>query len=131
MKAFKYTMLMMAFLAVGLGAGWLFSSLVNGGSAAPSSEVRSVDRAAVGLPADKDMVMISLSTCPVCAEARSWLAKEGIAHHELVVDKSDDAKRIADRLKLESVPVFIVGDRQITGFNVRQIESELSSSTAL
>lgn len=130
MKALKHAMWMIAFLVVGCGAGWLFSSWVRAGSLAPPQEVRIIDRAAMGLPADQGLVMISLSTCPVCAEARAWLDAEGIAHRELVVDQSDEAKRIADQLGLKAVPAFILGDRQITGFNIAQIRSELNSATA-
>ena len=55
---------------------------------APSGiEVRSMDLGAIGLTDDKP-VIVSLSTCPVCATARRWMQDNGIEFTELVVEAS-------------------------------------------
>ncbi len=66
-------------------------------------------------------VMIASSTCPACASARTWMAERGIVYQELTVDRSEQARKIADRLNVKIVPTFLIGDVRVNGF----IQSEL------
>jgi glutaredoxin len=62
----------------------------------------------------------------VCKQARGWLADRGIDYTELVMDESDDARRLAERLGVVAVPVFLVGEQQITGFDPAMLEPLLA-----
>jgi glutaredoxin 3 len=115
MNLLKYLLLSLVFLGIGLGSGWLFGQI--GAAASATTEARPIDRSAAGLPASDELIMISLSTCPVCIKARAWLDAQGIPHRELVVDQSPEAQRIAKRMDLRVVPVFVIGDQQISGFD--------------
>jgi glutaredoxin len=121
MKFLKAALLLVLFAAVGVGLG-LGVQRWRQQQSAPS--IATIDRHTPGLPADK-VVLISLSSCPACAQARNWLQQRGQAFEELAVDQSDDARALADRLDISSVPVLIVGDRAATGFNADQFSQLL------
>ncbi len=73
------------------------------------------------------LVMIASSTCPACAGAREWLAAEGIAYRELTVDQSPRAREIADELKVQTVPTFLIGTTRINGFAPTELQQRLSA----
>lgn len=110
------------FLGLGLGAGYGIQYLNSPDAAA---EIHTVDRSDPGLPPADKLVLISLSTCPACAQAREWLGEQGEEYVELAVDKSADAKALAKRLGINAVPVLIVGDRSIKGFDGATFEREI------
>lgn len=111
------------FLALGIGAGLAVQQWRTTGDAAT---IGTVDRTTPGLPAGEHIVLVSLSTCPSCAAARNWLHAQGQDYLELAVDQSDEARALADRLGAHSVPMLIVGDRSVTGFDAETYARVLS-----
>ncbi|MFO1496549.1 MAG: glutaredoxin family protein [Lysobacterales bacterium] len=103
------------FLALGLGGGYALQQLR--APAAAAAQIVAVDRNTPGLPAGDQLVLVSLSTCPACAQARTWLGENGQSYVELAVDQSPEAKALAQRLGINAVPVLILGNRSIRGFD--------------
>jgi glutaredoxin len=62
-------------------------------------------------------VMVSDPRCPVCARARSWLAREGVAGVEVVEDPDHAGARLARSHGIDVVPVLLVDGRVIPGFD--------------
>lgn len=125
MRIVKYTFLLALFLALGLGSGQAFRAGMDWWNSRP--QVSSIDRAALAIPKEPALIMISLSTCPVCVRSKEWLQAKNIPYTEFVVDKSDEAKALAERLKVDSVPTFIVRDQRITGFEPDSFKQLLES----
>lgn len=115
----------LCFLGLGLAGGYGIQYLNSPAASAP--ELRLVDRSTPGLPAADKLVLVSLSTCPACAQAREWLGAQGQEYVELAVDKSPEAKALAKRLGIDAVPVLIVGDRSIKGFDGETFEREIKA----
>lgn len=111
-----------AFLGLGLLGGMGFRHYM---SPTAGPEIAIVDRSTPGLPAADQLVLVSLSTCPACAKARQWLSEQNQEYVELSIDQSRDAKALADRLGINAVPVLILGDRSIKGFDGATFEREI------
>ena len=128
MKQIKFVLLLMGFLALGLVSGQAFRY----GSAwwQSGKQITTVDRAALKLPestasAKQKLIVISLSTCPVCQQSKAWLSKQHIEYSEYVIDQSPAAKSLAHQLKLDSVPTFLMGNQMLVGFDTDALESLL------
>lgn len=67
--------------------------------------------------ADGEVILFSLSTCPYCRQARTWLEAHHVRFKELIVDTDAQAERLFDELKEEGVPVLVTRDRMIRGFD--------------
>lgn len=125
----KDALILLVMLAIGIGGGYAVQEWRARG--ADTATVTAIDRSTPGMPSER-VVLVSLSTCPACAAARNWLGEQGQAYQELAVDKNDAARDLADRLDIKSVPVLIVGDRAITGFDPKTFEQVLAgNATAL
>lgn len=127
-KRMKDAVALLLMLALGIGGGYAVQ--VWRQANADSATVAAIDRSTPGLPGER-VVLVSLSTCPACAAARNWLGEKGQTYQELAVDKSDAARELADRLDIRSVPVLIVGDQAITGFDPKTFERILSAGNTL
>lgn len=103
-------------LALGVGAGYLVrnTGLFGGGGGV---EITQGDYSAVYAKAGGDVVLYSLSTCPFCHKAKELLDKRNVRYVERVIDKDEAARKEADGLKINSVPVIYIGDRSMHGFD--------------
>lgn len=127
-KWMKDGLVLLAFLAVGIGGG--YGVQVWRESGANTATATQIDRATPGLPGER-VVLVSLSTCPACAAARNWLKAQGQPYLELAVDLRDAARALADRLDIRSVPVLIVGDQAVNGFDAGAFERLLAPPRTL
>ena len=87
MRIVKYLVLLGFFLALGIGSGQLFKAGAQWWQSRP--QITTIDRAALQIPSEPALVMISLSTCPVCVRSKQWLDEQKIPYVEYVVDQSD------------------------------------------
>ena len=89
-----------------------------------------VEQAAGG--ARTEVVFYSTSWCPVCDKARSYLKRKKVRYVEKDVEKTPGAqKELQARaakagVRLSGVPVFVVGDRVLPGFDPSVLDSILS-----
>jgi glutaredoxin len=74
------------------------------------------------------VVVYGTSTCPFCAKARAHLAKQQVAFADFNVDKSAAANQQFKALKGAAVPVILIGDRLITGFQPDVIDDALRAA---
>ncbi|GMU42316.1 MAG: glutathione S-transferase N-terminal domain-containing protein [Xanthomonadales bacterium] len=65
---------------------------------------------------DTDVVLFSTTTCPFCQKARESLRTLGVQYRELAIDQSETADAAFKALGERGVPVLIVPDRLIRGF---------------
>ena len=67
---------------------------------------------------DKEVVIYTTSTWPHCHTAKEYLTQKGIAYTEHDVSKDrDKAQEMIDKTQQMAVPVIIIGDEIVVGFN--------------
>ncbi len=72
--------------------------------------------------ANAPVVMFTTSWCSYCAEARKQLETDGISFKDYDVERDADALRYHGRvLRAEGVPVIILGDRVLLGYDETQL----------
>jgi glutaredoxin len=65
----------------------------------------------------KRVVLYSAANCPHCNRAKAFLAREGIAFREMDVGSSPRARKELERLGARGVPVLLVGESRLDGFD--------------
>lgn len=73
-----------------------------------------------------DVIMLVAWWCPYCYQARRYLHKNNISHCEYDMENSEEGKRLYKEVNGQSIPVLLIGNRQINGFDERSIEIALS-----
>jgi glutaredoxin len=65
--------------------------------------------------------------CPNCRQAKQYLQSLGLRFTELDVQHSARGQKEFARLGARGVPVILVGDRRIDGFDRRRLDAALKS----
>ena len=77
--------------------------------------------------ADKKVVIYSTPTCPFCKRAKDYLAQKGISYTDInvAVDR-EKAKEMIQKSGQMGVPVIIVDDEIVAGFNQARLDELLA-----
>ncbi len=68
--------------------------------------------------ADKKVVIYSTPTCPYCKRAKEYLSRKGISYTDIdVAQDKEKAKEMTQKSGQMSVPVIIIDDKIVVGFN--------------
>ncbi len=68
--------------------------------------------------ADKKVVIYSTPTCPYCKRAKEYLSRKGISYTDIdVAQDKEKAKEMTQKTGQMSVPVIIIDDEIVVGFN--------------
>ena len=120
----KSVIMYLAIIGLGLGAGyvvpriphWLKAPYTEGNFAAyyPDAKIQ--------------VAVYGTETCPFCAKTREFLTAQNIPFADFNIDKSPKAKQEFSTLKGEGVPVVLIGNRRIDGFNKEAIEKALAQA---
>jgi len=70
-----------------------------------------------GLSREEKIVMYSAEWCGVCKRAKRYFKANSIPFKEYDIDKSRKAKREFQKLQGKGVPLILVGDYKMAGFN--------------
>jgi glutaredoxin-like YruB-family protein len=77
--------------------------------------------------AAKKVTIYSTPTCPYCKRAKDYLTQKGIAFTDYnVAEDREKAKEMIEKSKQMGVPVIVVGDDIVVGFNQAKLDSLLS-----
>jgi len=77
--------------------------------------------------ADKKVVIYSTPTCPYCKRAKNYLAQKGIAYVDYnVAGDREKAKEMIQKSGQMAVPVIIVDDEIVVGFNQAKLDELLA-----
>ncbi|WP_229215538.1 glutaredoxin family protein [Duganella sp. CY15W] len=126
-KRLKELMFYLLLLAAGLGVGYA-ATHVREWMAPRYTEG---DYAAYFAQHQTQVVMYGTSHCPYCAKTRDYLREHGIAFADLDIEKSDRARQEFEQLEGRGVPVILIGNRRIVGYQPATIAAALQRSTAL
>lgn len=72
------------------------------------------------------VVMFSTPSCGYCVKAKNYFRQKGVAFEELNINASEDARRRFQDLGGRGVPLILIGERKINGFDQQAIQAALS-----
>lgn len=72
------------------------------------------------------VVVYGTQHCPYCAMTREFLKSQNIDFVDLDIEKTEKAKTDFVELKGNGVPLILIGNRRIEGFNQPIIEASLT-----
>jgi glutaredoxin len=84
-----------------------------------------------GVPAagaKAEVKMLATSWCGYCARARAYLNSRGIPFEELDVEKSAQGKQEYRALKGRGVPIILVGNQRMNGYDQARLEGLLRAA---
>jgi glutaredoxin-like YruB-family protein len=77
--------------------------------------------------ADKKVTVYSTPTCPYCKRTKDYLTDKGIPFTDInVAEDREKAKEMIQKSKQMGVPVIVVDDDIVVGFNQSKLDSLLS-----
>jgi glutaredoxin 3 len=77
--------------------------------------------------ADKKVIVYSTPTCPYCKRVKDYLTQKGVSFSDFnVAEDREKAKEMIDKSKQMGVPVIVVGNDVIVGFNQAKLDSLLA-----
>ena len=77
---------------------------------------------------EKNVVIYSLSTWPHCKRTKEYLSKKGISYVDYDVAKDKvRAKEMIEKSGQNGVPVILVDDEMVVGFNQSKLDKLLSN----
>ncbi len=88
-------------------------------------EARSRNHAANRPAGGKSVVVYSTSTCPACRVAKQYMAQKGVAYQEIDIERSPTGREAFQRLGGRGVPLIIVGEKRMEGFNSQEFDRML------
>jgi glutaredoxin-like YruB-family protein len=76
---------------------------------------------------DKKVTVYSTPTCPYCKRAKDYLTQKGIPFTDYNVGEDrEKAKEMIQKSKQMGVPVIVIDDDVIVGFNQTKLDSLLA-----
>ena len=76
----------------------------------------------------KEIVIYSTPTWPYCRRAKEYLSRKGASYIDYDVSKDRDrAREMVDKTGQMAVPVIIVNDEIVVGFNQAKLDELLSN----
>jgi glutaredoxin len=70
----------------------------------------------------KQVVIYTTSHCPYCKQAKQYFAQKGIPYREVDVETSLTGKEAFRKLGGNGVPLIMVGDKKVDGFNAQELD---------
>ncbi len=110
-------------LAAGLGTGYAASQVPNLLKKPYSEADHSEYYAGTG----NKVILYGTDWCGYCAKTRAYLTAKKIPFSDMDIEKSATAKQQFAKLNGGPVPLLLVGDRRITGFNPDTLDSALKA----
>jgi glutaredoxin len=83
--------------------------------------------APIVVPAGFQAVLYATAWCPYCAKARKLLNARHIPYREYDIEKSAEGMAQYERLHGHGIPVLVIKDKVIHGFDAEQINAALES----
>lgn len=72
---------------------------------------------------DEKLIMYATSWCGYCKKARKYLKGKRIPYTEYDIENDSRAKAEYDQLGAPGVPLFLMGKKQMSGFNEQSFEA--------
>jgi glutaredoxin len=79
-------------------------------------------------PRASAVTMFSTSWCPHCKRAKSYFAQKGVSYREVDIEASDAGRREFAEYGGSGVPLIIVGEQRMRGFDAGAMDRLLASA---
>jgi glutaredoxin len=76
----------------------------------------------------REVKILTTAWCGVCKKAKTWLAGKGIAFSEHDVETSETGKQEYRRLAGKGVPIILVGNQRMNGFDPSRLGEMLKNA---
>jgi len=126
LKATRTVLVYGAILAAGLAAGRYVPQLIQ----MVTPKYSEGNFSAYYPDARTRVIVYGTETCPYCIKARAYLTEHRIAFADIDVDKSEKGRREFAQLGGKGVPLILIGNRRMTGFNKATIDAALDNAKA-
>ncbi len=80
------------------------------------------------LASKPDVVMLGAWWCGYCYQAKKYFQKNNIHYCEYDMENTLEGERLYEKHGGGSVPIMLIGDYELRGFNERQIEAAIAAS---
>jgi glutaredoxin-like YruB-family protein len=71
------------------------------------------------------ITLYSAGNCPHCRHAKQYLQRKGLLFRELDVQRDARARKAYARLGSRGVPVILIGETRIDGFDPKRLDAAL------
>ena len=71
------------------------------------------------------ITLYSTRNCPYCRQARQYLQSKGVRFQELDIQRNIRAQKTLAALGARAVPVIMVGDARVDGFDRKRLDKLL------
>lgn len=71
------------------------------------------------------LTLYSTARCAHCRQLKQWLQQRGLRFQEFDIQRNARAQKDFARLGARGVPVLLIGDQRVDGFNPKQLEKLL------
>ncbi len=68
------------------------------------------------------VVLFTGASCPWCAAARQYLRQRRVRFHEVDASRDRKAQRELERRHIRGVPVLLIGNQAVVGFDRAKID---------
>jgi glutaredoxin-like YruB-family protein len=72
------------------------------------------------------ITLYSAGNCPQCRQAKQYLQQQGIRFQEFDIQRNSRAQKAFARLGARGVPVILVGENRIDGFDRKRLDAALN-----
>ena len=90
--------------------------------------VKTINCTADILASKPDVIMLGAWWCNYCYQAKKYFQKNNTHYCEYDMENTLEGKRLYEKHGGGAVPIMLIGDYQLTGFNQRQIEAAIAAS---
>jgi glutaredoxin len=109
--------------SVAAAAGWSSA----GGSREPIPVTPANDEPTLPASDTETLILLGADWCGHCQKTRDYLQSRGIVFTDLDIENSELARRWHRQLGGKDVPVILIGNRQIRGFNVSALDAAIAA----
>lgn len=74
------------------------------------------------------ITLYSTSRCAHCKQARQWLKQRGLRFQEFDIERNQRAFKDYQRLGARGVPVLLINQQRIDGFDPKRLEAVLKKA---
>jgi glutaredoxin-like YruB-family protein len=77
------------------------------------------------------ITLYSTRNCPYCRQARQYLKSKGVRFQEFDIQKNIRAQKTLAGLGARAVPVIMIGDARVDGFDRKRLDALLKRIVAV
>ncbi len=90
--------------------------------------VKTIDCNAEILAGKPDVIMLGAWWCSYCYQAKKYFQRNNIHYCEYDMENTPQGKLLYEKHGGGAIPIMLIGDYQLSGFNEKQIEAAIAAN---